>query len=93
MKNTVKWFRKLRTANRIFGLEFFDLFLLLCVFLIIFMFSVNLILNAAIVIGTYFFLRLYKKNKTPHWTGSLLGYLTRPKTYPALRETEKEIFE
>ena len=93
MKNTVKWFRKIRTANRIFGLEFFDLFLLLTVFLGVFMASANLIANSALVLGAYFFLRLYKTNKPPHWTGSVAGFLARPKSYPALRETEKEIFE
>ena len=93
MKNTVKWFRKIKTANRIFGLEFFDLFLLLTVFLFVFMVSANLIVNSALVFGTYFFLRLYKNNKPPHWTGSIAGFLARPKSYPALRETEKEIFK
>ena len=92
MKNTVKWFRKIKTANRIFGLEFFDLFLLLTVFLFVFMVSTNLIVNSALVGGAYFFLRLYKNNKPPHWTGSIAGFLVRPKSYPALRETEKEIF-
>jgi len=93
MKNTVKWFRKIKTANRIFGLEFFDLFLLLVVFLLVFTASANLIVNSALVIGAYFFLRLYKTGKPPHWTGSIAGFLARPKSYPALRETEKEIFE
>ena len=93
MKNTVKWFRKIRTANRIFGLEFFDLFLLLAVFLIVFMFSANLVVNTALLLGAYFFLRLYKNNKPPHWTGSVAGFLVRPKSYPTQRETEKEIFE
>jgi len=93
MRNTVKWFRKIRTANRIFGLEFFDLFLLLGVFLMVFMFSVNLIANSALVLGAYFFLRVYKNNKPPHWTGSVAGFLARPKSYPMLRETEEEIFE
>ena len=93
MKNTVKWFRKIRTANRIFGLEFFDLFLLLSIFLLVFMFSTNLIANSALVLGAYFFLRLYKNNKPQHWTGSVAGFLARPKSYPMCRETEKEIFE
>ena len=51
MKNTVKWFRKIRTANRIFGLEFFDLFLLVAIFLLVFTFSTNLIVNCALVLG------------------------------------------
>ena len=93
MKHTVKWFRKIRTANRIFGLEFFDLLVLLGVFLLVFMLSTNLIVNAALVLGAYFFLRLYKNNKPPHWTGSAVGFLVRPKSYPMQRETEKEIFE
>lgn len=92
MRHTVKWFRKIRTVNRIFGLEFFDLFLLLGVFLAVFMVSANLIANSLLVLGAYFFLRLYKSHKPPHWTGSLVRFLARPKSYPALRETEKEIF-
>ena len=93
MKNTVKWCRMIRTANRIFGLEFFDLFLLLTLFLLVFMFSSNLVVNTALLLGAYFFLRLYKNNKPPHWTGSVAGFLVRPKSYPMQRETEKEIFE
>ena len=93
MKHTVKWFRKIRTANRIFGLEFFDLLVLLGVFLLVFMFSTQLVVNTALVLGAYFFLRLYKNNKPSHWTGSVAGFLARPKTYPMLRETEKEIFK
>lgn len=93
MKNSVKWFRKIRTANRILGLEFFDLFLLLAIFLLVFTFSTHLIVNSALVLGAYFFLRLYKNNKPPHWTGSVSGFLARPKSYPMLRETEEEIFE
>ena len=93
MKNTVKWFRKIKTTNRIFGLEFFDLFLLLTVFLFVFMVSVNLIINCVLVVGAYFFLRLYKTGKPSHWTGSIAGFLARPKSYPALRETETEIFK
>lgn len=93
MKNAVKWFRKMRTRNRILGLEIFDLLLLLLVFLFVFMFSANLIVNIALVLGAYFFLRLYKKGKPAHWTGSVAGYLLRPKSHPMGRETEKEIFE
>ena len=93
MKHTVKWFRKIRTANRIFGLEFFDLFLLLAIFLLVFMLSANLLVNTALLLSAYFFLRLYKNNKPPHWTGSVAGFLVRPKSYPMQRETEKEIFE
>ena len=93
MKHTVKWFRKIRTANRIFGLEFFDLFLLLAIFLLVFMLSANLLVNTALLLSAYFFLRLYKNNKPPHWTGSVAGFLVRPQSYPMQRETEKEIFE
>jgi len=57
------------------------------------MFSANLVVNTALLLGAYFFLRLYKNNKPPHWTGSVTGFLVRPKGYPMQRETEKEIFE
>jgi len=93
MKTTVKWFRKMRTRNKILGLECFDLLLLLLVFLLVFMVSSSLIVNVALVVGAYFFLRLYKKGKPSHWTGSVVGFLSRPKSHPEGRETEKELFE
>jgi hypothetical protein len=70
-----------------------DLLLLLVIFLFIFMFSANLIVNLAIVIGAYFFLRIYKKGKSSHWTSSVMSFLAKPRTYPLRRETETEIFE
>jgi len=93
MRQSVKWFRKIRAGNRILGLEIFDLLLLLVIFLFVFMFSTNLIVNLAIVIGTYFFLRIYKKGKTSHWTNSIIGFLARPRTYSIRREMETELFE
>ena len=93
MRQSVKWFRKIRMGNRILGLEIFDLLLLLIIFLFIFMFSANLILNLPIVLGAYLFLCVYKKGKPSHWTTSVAGFLARPRSYSLKRETETEIFE
>lgn len=90
---TVKHYNKIYGRNRIFGLEFFDLLLLLGIFLIIFVFSSNLLINLVLVISAYIVLRLYKKGKTPHWTGSIVRYVCRPTRFPVQRETDKDVFE
>jgi len=90
---TVKGFNKVQSKNKIFGLEFFDLLVLLFIYLIVFVFSENLIINLLIVAGAYFFLKLYKKGKPPHWAGSVIRFLLRPKEYPPRRESQKDIFE
>jgi hypothetical protein len=90
---TVKHYNKIYGRNKIFGLEFIDLFLLLGVYLIIFVVSSNLLINLVLVLSAYAILRLYKKGKAPHWTGSIVRFLFRPARFPAKRETDKESLE
>lgn len=90
---TVKVYNKIQGRNKIFGLEFLDLLFLLLIFMVVFVLSANLIANLAIVITAYLALRIYKKGKAPHWTGSVVRFLTRPMKYPVKYETEKDIFE
>jgi hypothetical protein len=90
---TVKGYNKIQSKNKIFGLEFFDLLILLMVYLVVFVFSSNLLINLPIVFAAYFFLRLYKKGKAPHWTGSVIRFLLRPKKYPTKYERTKDMFK
>lgn len=90
---TVKSHNKIQHTNKFFGLEFFDLFFLFFVFWVVFTFSKDLLVNLAVIAGTYVFLRVYKKGKPPHWTGSLVRFLVKPKKYQVKRERQKEVFE
>ena len=90
---TVKGYNKVQSKNKIFGLEFFDLFILAFVYLIVFVFSSNLILNSAILFGAYLILRIYKKGKPPHFTGSVIRFISRRKTYPPKRERKGDVFK
>jgi len=88
----VKNYRKIQEKNKILGMEFFDFFLLVIVYLFVFMLSKNLFLNLGIVFGAYCFLRIYKKGKPPHWTASLIRFVFTPRSYQLTREMEKELF-
>jgi len=90
---TAKGFNKIGRKNKILGLEFLDFLLLIVLFLALFLFSKNLILNLAVMAAAYFFLRIYKKGKAPHWTASLLRFLLRPLRYFPKKEREGEIFK
>ena len=90
---TLKGFTKIQSRNKIFGLEFLDLLILLMVYLVVFMFSKNLPLNLALVFGAYLVLRFYKKGKPPHWAGSVVRFLLRPKRYAVRMERKEEIFK
>ncbi len=89
---TVRGFRKIDERNKILGLEFFDLILLILLYLIVFLFSKNLFVNLGILMSAYLTLSLYKQGKPPHWTGSLIRFLTIPRSFPLRFEHEKEIF-
>ena len=89
---TVKGYTKIQTKNKIFGLEFFDLLVLVLIYLVVFVFSSNLILNLVIVTTAYFALRIYKRGKPPHWSGSVIRFLMRPRKYPVKREQKEDLF-
>jgi len=88
----VKNYRKIQEKNKILGLEFFDLLLVVIVYLVVFMLSKNLFLNLGVVFGAYCFLRVYKKGKPPHWTASLIHFVITPRRYQLIREIEGELF-
>lgn len=89
---TVKGFTKIQSKNKILGLEFLDLLILLLIYLAVFVFSANLLVNLTVLTSAYLALRLYKKGKAPHWSGSVVRFLTRPKRYFPRREPKKEVF-
>lgn len=88
----LKGYNKIQSRNKIFGLEFLDLFILIVVYTLVFVFSTNLLINLAIVLATYFFLTFYKKGKPAHWTTTLLRYFMRRKVYPVRRERKEDVF-
>lgn len=89
---TVKSHSKIQHKNKFFGLEFFDLFFLFFVFWLVFTFSKDLLVNLSVIAGAYVFLRVYKKGKPSHWTGSLVRFLVKPKRYRMKRERKEEVF-
>lgn len=90
---TLKGFTKIQSRSKIFGLEFLDLLILLLIYLVVFVFSKNLPMNLALVFGAYLLLRFYKKGKPPHWAGSVIRFLIRPKRYVFRLEREEELFK
>lgn len=89
----LKIYRKVHERNKILGLEFPELLLIVLVYLFAFLFSKNIILNIVLILISYFFLRLYKRGKPPHWTSSVLRFLSIGKQYPLSREIKMEIFD
>ena len=67
--------------NKFFGLEWAELLILLAVYLFVFLFSNQLILNFLLIASFYFSLRLYKKNKPPRYTENLIRRLILPCRY------------
>jgi hypothetical protein len=90
---TLRGFNKIQAGNKIFGLDFLDLLILLFIYLVVFVLSANLVANLGLVGGAYFVLKLYKKGKAPHWTGSVLRFLLAPRNYPVRRERKEEMFQ
>lgn len=91
MKKT-KGFSKIQRKNKILGLEFFDFLLLIMLYLVVFLFSKNFLVNVGILMSAYFVLRVYKKGKPPHWTSSLVRFILTRRRYSPAQEKEKEIF-
>lgn len=82
----IKGYRNIFQKNRILGLEFMDLLFLILAYLLVFLFSKNLILNFGVLIAVYSLLRFYKKGKPDHWTSSVIRFLFTPKRYRPDRE-------
>ena len=90
--NTVKGYTKIESRNTIFGLEFFDVIVLVLIYLVVFMCSKNLVVNLLIVALAYFGLCLLKRGKPTHWSSSVIRFLLRPARYPVKRENEEDLF-
>ena len=82
----IKGYRNIFQKNRILGLEFMDLLFLILAYLVVFIFSKNLIFNFGVLTAVYFLLRFYKKGKPDHWTSSVIRFLFTPKCYRVDRE-------
>ena len=76
----------LTKENKFLGLEAMDFLALLIVYLVVFLCSNNLFLNAALLAAAYLFLRVYKKNKAPHYTKNILRFFMLPNRFTLNRE-------
>lgn len=76
----------LTKENKVAGLEFVDFLALVVVYLFVFIFSKNLLLNLALVFTAYLCLRLYKRRKPPRYTQALIRFLARPERFTLSRE-------
>jgi len=88
----IKIYRKVHERNKILGLEFPELLLVVLVYLFVFIFSKNLVLNGVLVLFSYIFLRAYKRGKPTHWTSSIVRFLFTRRRYPLIRELNTEVF-
>ena len=89
----IKVYRKVHERNKILGLEFPELLLVVLVYLFTFILSKNIVLNVLLVIAAYVFLRVYKRGKPAHWTSSIIRFFMTGHRYPLSREMNWEIFE
>lgn len=89
--NTVKGYNKIQSKNKIFGLEFIDLLFLAVIYLIVFVISSNLLINFPVILSAYWFFRIYKKGKPPHWPSSVIRFLIRPRKFSLRREMKGEL--
>ncbi len=84
--NSVPLYPMLAKENKILGLEFMDLLILILFYLVLFLVSRNLIVNVILLGLVYLFLRRYKKNKPPRYTETLIRFLVQPQKYTQVRE-------
>ena len=91
MRRTVKVYRLVQEKNRFLGLEIFDLLILLAVYLVTFLVSANLLLNGGVILAAYLVLKVYKKGRPVHWTGSVIRYLAGKRKFSNSRELKGEI--
>lgn len=84
--NSVPLYPMLARENKILGLEFMDLLILILFYLVLFLVSKNLIINVFLLGIVYLFLRRYKKNKPPRYTETLIRFLVQPQKYTQVRE-------
>ena len=76
----------LTKENKIAGLEYVDFLLLVSVYLVVFVFFRNLLLNLFFVFTAYVFLAVYKHKKPPRYTQTLVRFLILPGRYTQDRE-------
>ena len=81
----LKVYRKIHERNKILGLEFPDLLLLVLLYLGVFLFSKNLLLNLLVIGAAYFFPSSLQEGETPALDRERLPFsfqnpLLRPKT-------------
>jgi len=77
----VKTYTHLDRKEKILGLEIVDFLLLAAIYAVVFLISINLIVNGSILVASFIGLRLYKKGKPPKYTITLLRFITTPKFY------------
>lgn len=84
--DNVPMYPMLTKENKFLGLEVIDFLAILLVYLAVFLCSRNLFVNLTLIVGAYFFLKLYKKNKPPRYTENLIRFLIQPIRYTQGRE-------
>jgi hypothetical protein len=81
MSGAVKTYTHLYQKEKILGLEIMDFLLLALIYAVVFIFSVNIILNIAVLAAAFFGLKLYKKGKPQQHTMNLIRFVMTPKFY------------
>lgn len=79
--DVVKTYTHLDKKEKILGLEIIDFLLLALVYALVFILSINLFFNLAVLVGAFFALKLYKKGKPSQYTMTLIRFIMTPKIY------------
>jgi hypothetical protein len=81
MSGVVKTYTHLYQKEKILGLEIIDFLFLAVIYAIVFLFSVNIFVNIAVVGVAFVGLKLYKKGKPHQYTINLVRFIATPKFY------------
>jgi hypothetical protein len=79
--DTVKTYTHLDKKEKILGLEIIDFLILAVIYAIVFLFSINIFINALVLAGSFFGLKLYKRGKPHQYTVNLVRFIMTPKFY------------
>ena len=92
MKRTC--YRRISGKERLFlGLELADLIILQLVLMALLLSTGSLLVTLPLVLGSYFLIRFFKKNKPRAYTERLLLFLTRPRYFTLPAEERMEAKE
>jgi len=87
-------YRRISGKEKLFlGLELVDLLVLQVTLMILLVTTGSLFVTLPLVVGIYFLIRFFKKNKPRFYTERLIRFLIRPRYFNLLARDEGEVRE